>query len=235
MATRFVAYYRVSTKRQGDSGLGLDAQKTAVASHVGQAGGKLLAEYTEVESGKRSDRPVLAQALFHARRSGATLVVAKLDRLSRNVAFLAALMESEVPFVACDNPTATHLTIHVLAAVAEQETKAVSERTKRALAAAKARGTLLGSHRPGHWEGREETRLEALVRGRKRSAEVRRQNAAKSHAELCPLMIALRDEGLTLKQIAARLNADGFLTPTGKPWHEVYVCRFLKQCETEKV
>ena len=129
-----VAYYRVSTKQQGASGLGLEGQKTTVESFAKSAGANIMASYTEVESGKRADRPKLAAAIAHARRSKATLVIAKLDRLSRNVAFLSALMDSGCEFVACDNPNANRLTIHILAAVAENEARAISERTKAALA-----------------------------------------------------------------------------------------------------
>jgi DNA invertase Pin-like site-specific DNA recombinase len=229
--TSFVAYYRVSTKKQGDSGLGLDAQKTAVESHVKGAAGKLLASYREVESGKRSDRPELAKALLHAKRSKSTLLVAKLDRLSRNVHFLSGLMESKVPFVCCDNPTATPVTIHIFAALAEQETKAISERTTKALAEARKEGTLLGSARPGHWDGREDRRRAGGIKGRKASAKVRREDARKAHEELCPILLSLRAEGLTLAKMADRLNAEGWKTRQGKDWNVVGVCRFLKQCE----
>ena len=125
-----IAYYRVSSKRQGRSGLGLEAQQADVAVYARQHGGKLLASYTEVETGKRSDRPELARAIAHAKRARATLVVAKLDRLARNVAFTSKLMDSGVDFVCCDNPHATRLTIHILAAVAEDEARRISERTK---------------------------------------------------------------------------------------------------------
>src|SRR5271165_529755 len=159
-----IAYYRVSTKQQGESGLGLEGQETAVQSYARQIGATIKAAYVEVESGKVADRPELAKALAHARRSKATLCVAKLDRLARNVEFLARVMNSETDFVACDNPAANRLTLHIHAAVAEAEAKAISERTKAALSAAKARGTLLGSARPGHWEGREDARQEGQKR-----------------------------------------------------------------------
>src|SRR5215831_7552936 len=144
MAT-FIGYLRVFTKGQGESGLGLEAQRAALESFVGQAKGTLVMVYVEVESGKRADRPELAKAVAHAKRSKATLCVAKLDRLSRNVEFLARVMNSGADFVACDNPAANRLTLHILTAVAEAEAKAISDRTKAALAAAKARGALLGS------------------------------------------------------------------------------------------
>ena len=123
--TNYIAYFRVSTKKQGQSGLGIEAQQNAVNTFV-NGHGKLLASYTEIESGKKSDRPELAKALSHSRRSKAVLVVAKMDRLSRNVAFLSALMESSVEFQAVDNPHANRLTIHILAAIAEHEAKAIS-------------------------------------------------------------------------------------------------------------
>ena len=142
---RFVAYYRVSTDRQGKSGLGLEAQREAVQSYLNGGSWTLAAEVTEVESGKRNDRPELDRALGLCRLYGATLVVAKLDRLARNVAFISKLMESGVDFVAVDFPQANRLTVHILAAVAKHEAAMISQRTKAALAAAKARGVKLGN------------------------------------------------------------------------------------------
>jgi DNA invertase Pin-like site-specific DNA recombinase len=141
---RLVAYLRVSTAKQGDSGLGLEAQEAAIRAHVAATGCVRLATYTEVESGRKSDRTELGHAIAHAKRAKATLVIAKMDRLSRNLHFITGLQESCVPFVACDNPHANPLTIHILAAVAQEEARAISERTKAALAAAKARGQRLG-------------------------------------------------------------------------------------------
>jgi DNA invertase Pin-like site-specific DNA recombinase len=141
----YVAYLRVSTARQGDSGLGLEAQQTAVQRFAKEQDGTILGTFVEVESGKRSDRPELGKALTCARKWKATLVIAKLDRLVRNVAFIATMMEAGVDFVACDQPFASRLTLHILAAVAEDEARRISERTKAALAAAKARGKKLGS------------------------------------------------------------------------------------------
>jgi DNA invertase Pin-like site-specific DNA recombinase len=143
-----VAYYRVSTPRQGQSGLGLEAQEASVTDYSRRGGHRILASYREVESGKRADRPELIKALAHAKRARAILIIAKLDRLARNVAFLANLLESGAEFLACDNPTANRLTIHILAAVAEDEARRISERTKAALAAYKARGGQLGT--PGN-------------------------------------------------------------------------------------
>jgi DNA invertase Pin-like site-specific DNA recombinase len=143
---KFVAYYRVSTAKQAASGLGLEAQKAAVLQYVNGGSWTLSGEFTEVESGKNSDRAQLALALNACRLIGATLVIAKLDRLTRNVAFLANLMEAGVEFVACDNPHSTRFTIHLLAAVAEHEREPISKRTIAALQAAKARGTVLGGY-----------------------------------------------------------------------------------------
>jgi DNA invertase Pin-like site-specific DNA recombinase len=224
-----VAYYRVSTKQQGESGLGLEAQDMAVQSYARQTGGRIKASYVEVESGKRADRPELAKALAHARRSKATLVVAKLDRLARNVEFLAKVMNSGAEFVACDNPAANRLTLHILAAVAEAEAKAISDRTKAALQAAKARGVQLGSARPGHWEGREEARLAGLVKARIASAEVKRQKASESYADLLPEVQKLQAAGHSLRAIAAKLNADGHTTRRGRPWNPVQVSRVLER------
>src|SRR5437016_1985571 len=137
---KIIAYYRVSTKRQGQSGLGLDAQRAALEAYAKANGGKIGAEYTEVETGKRSDRPKLREAIARTRALRGKLVIAKLDRLVRNVAFTATLMDSGIEFVCCDNPHATRLTIHILAAVAEDEARRISERTTAALAAAKRRG-----------------------------------------------------------------------------------------------
>src|ERR1700720_1769287 len=142
MSGQFAAYYRVSTDRQGKSGLGIEAQQAAVRGYLGQA--TPSAEFTEIETGKRNDRPELERALALCRKRKAKLVIAKLDRLSRNLAFIAALMDSSVEFVAVDNPHATRLTLHILAAVAEHEREMIAQRTKAALQAAKVRGVRLG-------------------------------------------------------------------------------------------
>jgi DNA invertase Pin-like site-specific DNA recombinase len=145
-AAPFIAYYRVSTDRQGASGLGLDAQRQTVAEHIGRENGALIAEFTEIESGARKKRPQLAAALAECKRRKAILIIAKLDRLGRNVAFISALMDSGVEFIAADNPQATRLLLHMLAAFAEHEREQISQRTKDALAAAKRRGVVLGAN-----------------------------------------------------------------------------------------
>ena len=144
---KFVVYYRVSTQKQGRSGLGLEAQREAVLNYLNGGNWSIAAEFTEVESGKRSDRPEFAKALAACRLLRATLVIAKLDRLARKVHFVSSLMESGVEFVAADNPHANKLTIHILVAMAEHEAEMISDRTKKALAAAKKRGTVLGGFR----------------------------------------------------------------------------------------
>ncbi len=220
---KIIAYYRVSTKQQGESGLGLEGQVATVAAYARGQGAEVLKTYREVESGKRADRPELAKALAHARRSRATLVIAKLDRLARNVHFLSGLMESNVDFIACDNPHANKLTIHILAAVAEDEAKRISERTRAALAAYKARGGRLGAARPA---GRRLT-PELGAKGRARAREVQRAAVAAAYADLAGELAELRAGGLSLRAIAARLNADGHTTRRGKPWNPMQVARVL--------
>jgi DNA invertase Pin-like site-specific DNA recombinase len=226
-----IAYYRVSTEQQGRSGLGLEAQESAVQSYARQIGGRIVASYTEVESGKRSDRPELAKALAHARRSKATLTVAKLDRLSRNVAFLSRVLESGCDFAAADMPSANKFMLHVMAAVAEHEAKAISDRTKAALGAAKARGALLGSARPGHWKGRESARAAGLEKARTVAAKVKREQATAAYTDLAPTVTALASEGQSLRDIAAKLNAEGHTTRRGRPWNPVQVSRVLARAQ----
>jgi DNA invertase Pin-like site-specific DNA recombinase len=223
MSAAIVGYQRVSTKGQGESGLGIEAQESAIQAYAQQAGAKVVAMYTEVESGKLANRPELLKALAHARRSKATLVVAKLDRLARNVNFLSALMDSKVAFVACDNPHANRLTLHILAAVAEAEAKAIGERTKAALAAYKARGGKLGAELP---QCRNLT-ADARAKGIRKAAESSRQKATEAYCDLLPTVKAMREEGLSLRAIAERLNTDGHTTRRGKPWNPVQVARVL--------
>lgn len=221
---QFVAYYRVSTARQGKSGLGLDAQKKAVADFLNGGSWQLTAEFVEVESGKHDDRPQLGQALAICELSDATLVVAKLDRLSRNLAFLARLQESGSRFVAADMPEANELTIHIMAAVAQAERKAISKRTKEALAAAKARGVRLGGNRGN---------LEDLRRGPAKSAEVRgrqaRARALKVRRQID--VITAETESTSLRQIAAALNERGITAPRGGNWHAAQVKSVLRASE----
>ncbi|WP_022687180.1 recombinase family protein [Sphingomonas phyllosphaerae] len=212
--TRAVAYYRVSTAKQGASGLGLDAQRTAVEGLCTTKGWEIIAPpFTEVESGKRDDRQELTKAIAHAQITGAKLVIAKLDRLSRNAAFLLTLRDSGVDFVAADMPDANSLTVGIMALVAQQEREAISQRTREALAAAKARGTKLGNPNGA-------AALLRAARGNTAAMEAAQRNA-NNHAErLRPVLARLRREGLTsLGAIAAALNAEGVRTPRGYRWH----------------
>jgi len=198
----YIAYYRVSTDRQGESGLGLEAQRAAVRRHTN--GHELAAEFTEIESGRRhTNRPQLLAALDECRKRRAVLLIARLDRLARNVAFIANLMESAVDFVAVDMPQATRLTIHILAAVAEHEREMISERTKAALAAAKARGIKLGNPRAA-----EAAKLARAAKGNPTPAP-----------EVLNLMSRLAKQGTGLRAIARELNRLNVRTPRGCQWY----------------
>jgi len=221
-----IGYLRVSTQKQGQSGLGLEAQLAAIEGFAQANAVGILKTYIEVESGKRADRPELAKALAHAKRCKATLVVAKLDRLARNVAFLSALLRSGADFLACDNPHANKLTIHILAAVAEDEAERISQRTKAALQAYKARGGVLGGARP---ECRNNLNPEAMAKGQQMAAIARRQKAADAYADLLPELRTYRADGLSLRQIAAKLNEQGHSTRRGRPWNPVQVMLVLSR------
>jgi DNA invertase Pin-like site-specific DNA recombinase len=213
--TAFVAYLRVSTVRQGESGLGLEAQRATVEAFARQHGGTIVSSFVEVETGKRSDRPELAKALEAARRGKATLLIAKLDRLARNVAFIANLMDAGVDFLACDQPFASRLTLHILAAVAEDEARRISERTRAALRAAKARGRKLGSP------------IAAKTIAKARAA--RSAYAAKANATTLAVIREVQGSGVdTLAGIARALQARGIKTPAGRNrWQSVQVSRLL--------
>lgn len=219
---KFVAYYRVSTDKQGRSGLGLEAQQEAVRTYLNGGSWTLVDEVTEVESGKRNDRPALAHALALCRLHGATLIIAKLDRLARNVAFISNLMESGVEFTAVDFPQANRLTVHILAAVAEHEAVMISQRTKAALTAAKARGVKLGGDRGGI--------AAQAARGAEASARVREIKAERRAADLLPVIQAIQAEGaISLRQIATALNERGILTARGGQWSAIQVQRVLER------
>ncbi len=214
MSRRFVAYYRVSTDRQGRSGLGLEAQRDAVMRHVAGHDGKLVADFCEIESGKRSDRPQLAAAIAAAKKAKATLIIAKLDRLARNVHFISGLMESGVDFVAADNPHANKLMVHLLAAFAEHEREQISQRTKDALAAAKTRGIKLGRN------------------GADRLAPANRAEAVKRAQQLAPVLAELKDAGMSARRMAAELTARGIATPSGGRWHAQTVLRMIDRASS---
>lgn len=216
---KYVAYYRVSTKRQGRSGLGLDAQRETIMSYLrGREGAQVVGEYVEVESGRNADRPKLAEAIQHAKNANAVLVVAKLDRLARSVSFISALRESGCKFVAADLPEMTDLTLHIFAALAEYEAKRISERTRDALKAAKRRGKLLGSARPGHWKGREERRIAGASTASKIAARLRTSAAKLRNASLVAEAEQYRATGLTWEQVAEQFNEKGYETARGNKW-----------------
>ncbi|MHB1549577.1 MAG: recombinase family protein [Vulcanimicrobiaceae bacterium] len=223
---KLVAYLRVSTEKQGRSGLGLEAQQAAVDAHVASTGCRLVGTYTEVETGKRDsldNRPELRRAIAHAKRAKATLVVAKLDRLTRSVAVTSMLHTSGVEFIACDNPGANRMTIQILAVVAENEARMISERTKAALAAYKARGGQLGA---ALVQCRNLT-PQARERGAAAAAAARTRNAAAAYADVAPFIAELRRSGLSLRAIARRLDAEGYATRADRPWNPVLVSRIL--------
>lgn len=211
MPGQLVSYLRVSTERQGRSGLGLEAQREAVARFCAAEGFTLAAELVEVETAKGSDaldrRPQLAAALAQAKRLGCAVVVAKLDRLSRDVAFIASLMVQRVPFLVCDlGPNADPFMLHVYAALAEQERRMISTRTVAALAAAKARGVVLGGYRG------------APPPDSAKGLRVRQEKAAAYAREVGPIAVGLRAEGASLRRVAATLTERGIQTPRGKAW-----------------
>lgn len=218
---KYVAYYRVSTDRQGRSGLGLDAQREGVHKFLDQRRHTLIAEMTEVESGRNADRPQLAEAFALCRVHRATLIIAKLDRLTRSVAFVSSMLESGVDFVAADFPEANRLTIHILSAVAEHEARMISERTKAALRAARARGTILGGNRGN---------LPAVAaKGAQASAKVRSHRAMERARDLAPVITTLRDTGHSYEAIAAELEHRGIQSARGGIWTGQKVSRLMRR------
>ena len=218
--TAFIAYLRVSTDRQGKSGLGLEAQQEAVARFA--HGDTILETFVEVESGRHTTRPHHAAAISKCRQFGAVLLIAKLDRLARDVAFIAALMKSDVHFLACDMPEADPFRLHIEAAIAEEEARKISARTKAALAAARARGVRLGGFR-----GRAPSDGDRI-----RSASMRRSAALQRAANLRPLLEELRQSGAaTLQALAYGLNRCSIPAPRGGEWSPVQVSRLIKAVE----
>lgn len=220
---KLVSYLRVSTARQGSSGLGLEAQDKAITDYATSRGAEVLGRFVEVESGKNNDRTELGKALHLAKVTGATLVIAKLDRLSRNAAFLLTLRDSGVEFVAADMPDANNLTVGIMALVAQQEREAISKRTREALQAAKARGVKLGNPNGAA----------ALKRaGKGNAAGVRAivENADKHANELAPVLASLREQGITsLGATAKALNERSIRTPRGGRWHKTSVKNLINR------
>jgi DNA invertase Pin-like site-specific DNA recombinase len=213
---KFVAYFRVSTDRQGKSGLGLDAQRDTVLSYMNGGRWSLVAEFTEIESGKRNDRPELEKALAACKKQKAKLVIAKLDRLSRNLAFIATLMDSGVEFIAVDNPHANKPTVHILAAVAQHEREIISARTSAALKAAKARGRRLGNPR--------------LSEARQHAAVAKKESADRYAANVLPVIRDIQRSGIrSLRGVARALAARGIPTARGGAWTPVQVSAILQR------
>ena len=220
---KLIAYYRVSTQEQGQSGRGLEAQQTCVANYAKAYGGQVIRSYQEVESGARRDRPALEKALGHARRSKATIVVGKLDRLARDAFLIAKLLDEKVPFVACDMPEADDTMKGMYSYFAQREHKLISARVREAMAAAKGRGRTFGTLANLTQAGR--------VKGAARAGLTHRKQADQAYADLLPLMRELRAEGQSLAAIAARLNADGEITRRGGSWSPTQVMRVLNRGE----
>jgi DNA invertase Pin-like site-specific DNA recombinase len=223
---QIISYLRVSTARQGASGLGLEAQRAAVAQFIVAGGHTLVTEYVEVESGAKAARPQLTAALASCRLHRATLVIAKLDRLARNVAFIANLMDGGVEFVACDMPHANRLTLHLLAAIAEHEREMISQRTKAALQAAKARGVKLGNPNGAA------VLLGGCRAAAGRSAAMRKANAARHAVAVESMMTGLRGAGaIGHREMARVLNERSVPAPSGGIWYQQQVARTLKRLE----
>ncbi len=249
--TKLVALYRVSTERQGDSGLGLDAQRGAVERYRQTTGSDVIAEYTEVESGTHDaieERPQLVKAIAHARRSKAMLCIAKLDRLVRSTVVMAYLKQSRVRFIACDLPNANEFTIDIHVAVASDEARKIAQRTRDALTAYKATSRVSKRIRAMYPNGIPPEVVEATAgklgaslpqcrnltddarrKGAKLAGEAHKRNADEAYQDIAGWMAELRAEGLSQADIAKRLNDEGHTTRGGKPWHQVQVGRVLKR------
>lgn len=217
---QYIAYLRQSTKKQEISGLGIEAQREIIQNYLRDK--TPAAEYVETESGKRTDRPVLQEALKHCRKIGATLIVAKLDRLSRNIAFTSRLLESDVEIIFCDFPEANKLVLHIIASIAEYEAGLISTRTKQSLRAKKARGVKLG--KPENLIGN----LDATIQ---KSNETNRQKALDNpnNRRAIALLRTLVDRGLTLTEMARTLNNEGFVAPKGGRFKASQVSILLKR------
>jgi DNA invertase Pin-like site-specific DNA recombinase len=218
---KIVSYLRVSTARQGSSGLGLEAQRQAVEQYASSMAASITATFTEVETGRLNARPELAKALHLAKVTGATLVIAKLDRLSRNAAFLITLQDAGVKFVAADLPQANNLTIGIMALVAQQEAEAISKRTKEALDAAKRRGKVLGNPNGA-------AALLKAAKGNTAALSAIKSKADNHASNLHPVIDSLKSEGIiSLGGIAKAFNERGMLTPRGGIWHKTSVSNLL--------
>ncbi len=216
---KFLAYYRVSNQREGRSWLGLDAQKDTVARYVETVGGSVLRAYQEVESGRKADRPELARAVSDARRSKATICIARLDRLARDAHLIAGLQKTAVPFVCCDMPEADETMIGIYGYFGQREANLIAARTRAALAQAKLRGVVLGTVANMTEAGR--------AKGAIRAGAVNREKASEAYADLGPWLAELRAEGLSLREIVGRLDQEGHTTRRGRSWNPTQVARVL--------
>ena len=224
-AKKYVAYYRVSSKQQGTSGLGLEAQQRAVLDFIKRNGNRIIAEFTEVESGANDNRPELLKAIEVAKQNQATLVIAKLDRLSRNLTFISSLMDSRVKFVCCDMPDATDLTIHIFASLAQWERKRISERTKEALKAKR--------EREPDWQPGSPQNLTEEAKAKARDSISRKAREATENRHAYHFIKPLREKGFSYQKIADMLNAEGYRTRAGKPWLAWKVWNLYKRFESE--
>lgn len=221
--TKYVAYLRVSTQKQGYSGLGIEAQKEIIHNYLRDT--NPIAEYIEIESGRKTDkeRPQLRSALEHCRKDGATLIVAKLDRLARNVSFLSSLLENDVEIVFCDFPQANKMVLHILAAISQYEAELIATRTKQALAAKKARGTKLGN--PEHLLDKHK---EAVANSNRTNRDKARSNPNNKRA-VAFLKVLVAQGNSTLNQMAEVLNKEGFVTSQGCRFTPSTVYKLIKR------
>lgn len=219
-ATKYVAYLRVSTQKQGYSGLGLEAQREMIHNHLREV--NPIAEYVEVESGRKTDRPKLKEALAQCRKDSATLIVAKLDRLARNVSFLSSLLESDVEIVFCDFPQANKMVLHILAAISQYEAELIATRTRQALAAKKIRGAKLGN--PEHLM---EKHHQAITNSNRTNSE--KANANPNNKRAVALLKTLVGQGKTYQEMADTLNKEGFLTSRGFQFSASTVFKLIKR------
>ncbi len=217
---KYVAYYRVSTKKQGESGLGLEAQQAAVRQFTGNCADCIIAQFTEVETGtSKRQRTKIFEAIEYAKKHSAILLIAKLDRLARNVHFVSSLMESKVQFKACDMPEADNFTIHIFAALAEREARLISERTKAALQAKRARGETI----------QRKANLTDDDRKKGSTATATRARTDESVQRAAAMIRMYRNEGLSFEQIAKKLNQAAFKTRENKPFQPMQVYRIFKR------
>lgn len=210
----YIAYYRVSTKKQGNSGLGLESQKSCINTFINQQKGFLIKEYTEIESGKKDKRFELENAIDHCKKNNATLLIAKLDRLSRNVSFIFTLKDSNVNFICCDLPELSTLTLGIFATLAQYERELISERTKKALQAKKEQGFKFGTNN-------------LTDEGRKKGNETKKKRSLEENKKAIALIESLRKEGLSYNKIAIKLNELGFYTNKNSSFYATSVRRLF--------